>query len=98
MALYYGNNQPHHVQNNGEISNKLDMLVKLVSEQSSTITKLKKLGEDNASTILQLNNRLDSIEKAIEKSTDGVGCSFRSASAGKIPRQLSVRHDLYNNS
>ena len=83
MALYYVNNQPHHVQNNGEISKKLDILVKLVSEQSSTITKLKKLGEDNASTILQLNNRLDSIEKAIEKSTDGVGCSFRCASAGK---------------
>ena len=90
MALYYGNNQFHPVQNNEGISDKLDMLVKLVSEQSSAITKLKKLVEDNASTILRLNDRLDSMEKAIEKSLDGVGCSFRPASSGKIPRQLSV--------
>lgn len=91
MALYYGNNQFHPVQNSEGISDKLDMLVKLVSEQSSAITTLKKLGEDNASTILRLNDRLDSMEKAIEKSIDGVtGCSFRSASSGKIPRQLSV--------
>ena len=36
----------------------------------------------NASTILQLNNHLNSTEKATEQSTDGVGCKFCSASAG----------------
>jgi len=91
MAMYYGNGHLHHVESNNGTSNKLDRLLNMVSQQSAKIENLKKLEEDNASTILRLTARLESIEKSLEKTRDGECGSIRSTHGTKIPRQLSVR-------